>query len=313
MKYNRRKVDSVIANVDQIKQINSASIYKVIERNAPISRVKISQVSKLAPASVTKITRQLLINGIISETARQPSTGGRCAISLELNVSKVNVIAIRISRKHLTVSRYNLAGELSTQSKSNVEGFNVEELLASIFTKSEEIIANETKANGIISAIALTLSGLIEPDIGIVSYSPYHPFKDFPLVKVIKDKLGLPTFIGNHARSIALAEHYFGAARDCQDSILIGIHNGVGSGILFNGKLLQGIKYHMGEVGHIQVNPAGVKCHCGNYGCLETEINDQVLVKKVISAIEGGAQSSVDIKTLTPSTVFLAAKDNDPV
>ena len=81
---NNQQADSVIASVDHIKQLNSATIYKVIEKYAPISRVKIANISKLAPASVTKITRQLLLQGIICETARQASTGGRCAISLAL-------------------------------------------------------------------------------------------------------------------------------------------------------------------------------------------------------------------------------------
>jgi N-acetylglucosamine repressor len=313
MQYNRRKVDSIIANVDQIKQINSASIYKVIETHAPISRVKISQVSKLAPASVTKITRQLLVNGIISETERQASTGGRCAISLELNTEKVNVIAMRISRKHLTVSRYNLAGEISSNVKLLIENISVDALIALIFKEIKKIITLVESKGGKISAIAITLSGLIDPERGIVSYSPYHPFKDFALSAVISDQFAIPTFIGNHLRSLALAEHYFGAAQDCKDSILIGIHDGVGSGILVDSQLLKCKNSHVGEIGHIQVNPAGTQCHCGNYGCLETEINDRVLVQKVVDAVKGGAHSSVNVDTLTPDALFLAAKNNDPV
>ena len=65
---NNQQIDSVIANLDHIKQVNYATIYKVIEKHAPISRVKIAKISKLAPASVTKITRQLLENGVITES-----------------------------------------------------------------------------------------------------------------------------------------------------------------------------------------------------------------------------------------------------
>ena len=46
-----------IVNVDLVKQMNSAVVYKLIDRQGPISRIQISELSQLAPASVTKITR----------------------------------------------------------------------------------------------------------------------------------------------------------------------------------------------------------------------------------------------------------------
>jgi hypothetical protein len=70
-----------IANVDLIKQVNSAVVYRLIDLQGPISRVKIAELSQLAPASVTKITRQLIEHGLIRETSPQASTGGRRAIS----------------------------------------------------------------------------------------------------------------------------------------------------------------------------------------------------------------------------------------
>ena len=71
-----------IGNVDLVKQLNSAAVYRLIDLQGPISRIQVADVSQLAPASVTKITRQLLERGLIKEVAQQASTGGRRAISL---------------------------------------------------------------------------------------------------------------------------------------------------------------------------------------------------------------------------------------
>ena len=68
-----------IANVDLVKQMNSAVVYKLIDQQGPISRIQISEISQLAPASVTKITRHLLARGLIKEVEQQESTGGRPA------------------------------------------------------------------------------------------------------------------------------------------------------------------------------------------------------------------------------------------
>lgn len=75
-----------IGNVDLVKQLNSAAVYRLIDQQGPISRIQVADVSQLAPASVTKITRQLLERGLIKEVAQQASTGGRRAISLTTEV-----------------------------------------------------------------------------------------------------------------------------------------------------------------------------------------------------------------------------------
>ncbi len=71
-----------IGNVDLVKQLNSAAVYRLIDQYGPISRIQIAEQSQLAPASVTKITRQLIERGLIKEVDQQASTGGRRAISI---------------------------------------------------------------------------------------------------------------------------------------------------------------------------------------------------------------------------------------
>ena len=99
-----------IGNVDLVKQLNSAAVYRLIDQQGPISRIQIADVSQLAPASVTKITRQLLERGFIKEVAQQASTGGRRAISLTTEVEPFHSIAIRVGRDYLKFSLYHLGG-----------------------------------------------------------------------------------------------------------------------------------------------------------------------------------------------------------
>lgn len=313
MVQNNQQTDSVIANIDHIKQANYATIYKVIEKHAPISRVKIAKVSKLAPASVTKITRQLLENGIITETARQASTGGRCAISLALNSPSINVLAIKIGRNLLSISRYNLSGEQLSNKQVNIESANGEQLIERLTSEIALVINNGKPLGEKISAISITLAGLINPKQGRIVYSSRYSLNNFPLVETIEQRFNIPTFIGNHTRCLALAEHYFGASQDCLDSILISIHHGVGSGIIIQGKWLLGENCNIGEIGHIQANPAGKKCHCGNFGCLETEVSDNVIVEKVKNALTYGGLTSITPETLTIENIYQAAANNDPL
>ena len=63
-----------IGNVDLVKQLNSAAVYRLIDQHGPISRIQIAEQSQLAPASVTKL-RQLIERGLIKEVDQQASTG----------------------------------------------------------------------------------------------------------------------------------------------------------------------------------------------------------------------------------------------
>jgi len=307
------KPTSSVANIDLIKQVNCASIYKVIEKHAPISRVKIAKVSKLAPASVTKITRYLLESGIINETERQASTGGRCAISLAPNSENIYVIAIKIGRKLLSLSSYNLSGQKSVDKRINIENRDGEQLIRLLHNEIQTLIDDEKEQDNKISAISVTLSGLINPQQGRVIYTAFDKLNNVPLVELLEKSFNIPTFIGNHTRALALAEHYFGATQQTQDSIVISIHHGVGSGIIVQGKELLGANCNIGEIGHIQVNSEGKQCHCGNFGCLETEVSDTVIIAKIKEAVAQGEASPFDSKTINIENIYQAAANGDPL
>lgn len=313
MQQKNSKLVSNVANIDLIKQVNCAHIYKVIEQHAPISRVKIAKVSNLAPASVTKITRHLIEKGIITETERQASTGGRCAISLAPNSENIYVIAIKIGRKLLSLSRYNLTGHKSTDKRINIEKKDGEQLIELLKHEIQTLINDEQALGNKISAISVTLSGLINPQQGRVIYTAFGKLSNTALVDILESRFNIPTYIGNHTRALALAEHYFGATKNCQDSIVISIHHGVGSGIIVHGQELLGANFNIGEIGHIQVNPNGTQCHCGNFGCLETEVSDTVIVEKVKQAISRGEYTPLSEKTLNIENIYQAAAIGDPL
>lgn len=100
-----------IGNVDLVKQLNSAAVYRLIDRQGPISRIQISELSQLAPASVTKITRQLIERGLIREVAQQASTGGRRAISIIAETRGFNTVGVRLGRNDATVTLFDLSGK----------------------------------------------------------------------------------------------------------------------------------------------------------------------------------------------------------
>jgi N-acetylglucosamine repressor len=100
------------------------------------------------------------------------------------------------------------------------------------------------------------MPGLVNPESGMVIYTPTYQIRNLGLAKLLEHHFNLPCYVGNDTRSLALAEHFFGESRDCMDSILVSVHQGTGSGIITKGKVFLGHNRNVGEIGHIQVEPS---------------------------------------------------------
>ncbi len=96
-------------------------------------------------------------------------------------------------------------------------------------------------------------------------------WRDFPLRERLAAATGLPVFVDNDAKALALGEGWVGAARGRDNFIAMVVSTGVGGGIVLDGRLLDGADLNAGHIGHVIVEPDGRLCGCGARGCLEAE------------------------------------------
>jgi predicted NBD/HSP70 family sugar kinase len=86
----------------------------------------------------------------------------------------------------------------------------------------------------------------------------------------LSDLLGCTALMVNDANLAALGEAWFGAGRGRRAVLHICVADGIGAGFVFGGRLFTGAHGFSGELAHVQVNPEGPACVCGNRGCLIT-------------------------------------------
>ena len=87
----------------------------------------------------------------------------------------------------------------------------------------------------------------------------------------LSDLLGCTALMVNDANLAALGEAWFGAGRGRHAVFHICVADGIGAGFVFDGRLFAGAHGFSGELAHVQVNPEGPACACGNHGCLITQ------------------------------------------
>ncbi len=111
----------------------------------------------------------------------------------------------------------------------------------------------------------------MEPGGEAVSPLNIPGWRGFPLRTRLAELTGVPTFVDNDAKALALAEGWRGAAVGRSDYIAMVVSTGVGGGIVLDGRLLEGRLGNAGHIGHVVVEPDGRPCACGGRGCLEAE------------------------------------------
>lgn len=129
--------DGQPGHIDQIKQINAGAVYRLIDRFGPISRIELSKRAQLAPASITKIVRELLEAHLVQETEfQEPGSRGRPAVGLTLDTASWHYLCVRIGLGSMTLALRDLRGTLVAEEEIALSVRGELPLLARIVTRS---------------------------------------------------------------------------------------------------------------------------------------------------------------------------------
>lgn len=169
-----------------------------------------------------------------------------------------------------------------------------------------------------IECVGIGAPGTCNTKAGIVEYACNLRFENVPLQAEMERRLNLPVRIDNDANTAAYGEYIAGAAKGSNSFILITIGTGIGSGIIFNGKIYTGCNYAGAELGHIVIQKDGILCGCGRRGCFEQYGSATALIRQTREAMEKRPDSLLwkyakTLDDVTGSTPFVAMKAGDLV
>lgn len=119
------------------------------------------------------------------------------------------------------------------------------------------------------TACGIAIPGVADAGQGMWIYACFSGIKDYPITARMHQILGVPVHIENDGNACAWAERIFGKCKDSDNFMWITVSNGVGAGMVLDGKLYRGFREGAGEFGHLIVEPGGRVCPCGHRGCME--------------------------------------------
>ena len=196
-----------------------------------------------------------------------------------------------------------LRDKVPTQSETGADG-----VVANIVALCKSLMGRANISASDLVGVGIGVPGMIDSENGAVIYSNNLNWSDFDISDKVSKALGLPVRIANDANVAALGETKFGCGKEFNNSVMITLGTGVGSGIVIDGKLFEGNRSAGAEIGHTVIVAGGEQCTCGRHGCLEAYASATALIRDTKRAMENNPDSKLrelsSIESVTGKTAF---------
>lgn len=257
------------------------------------TRAQVAAATGLTKASVSSIVLDLLGAGLLREVGlSRQGERGRPGVGLELNPAR-GVMGMEINVDYIAAGVTDLSGTLVVQEIR--ERDNRDSDSAPVLSALAALAADVRKAaasSGVeVLGGGLAVPGLVDAGSSTVTAAPNLGWlgTKLDMGRLLPDvPLGVSLF--NEANAAALAELAHGS-HGRRDFLFVSGEVGVGGGLVINSELFTGPEGNAGEVGHIVVQPEGVRCSCGGTGCLETIAGQDAIFSAAGIAAKGWSRS----------------------
>ena len=164
-------------------------------------------------------------------------------------------------------------------------------------------------------AAGVSCGGPLSSARGVIMSPPNLPGWDaVPAAKILSERTGLPAWLCNDANAGAFAQLWYRSKEyGIRNMIYVLAGQGVGCGMITDGKLVLGHRGLAGEFGHNTINFNGPRCECGNYGCLEKYCSFIVLCENIEKRIRNGESSMLTPAALSTAKISEAVRAGDTV
>lgn len=246
---------------------NRTSILQLLRQRRSLSRAELARLLRFSEGTVSRNTASLLKAGLIVEEGAENSTGGRPGIRLRLDDEKHYSVGVEIREWETRIGVGTLAGRvietvcLRTPASPSRALDQIARCVRGILRKRG---ANQCHGAG------LSVRGLVDSAAGVVELGAVG-WTGVPVGRELERRLGVAVFVENDVRAAALAEFHQGSAevRGSRSMLFVKVGEGVGFGVILDGRLYRGPRMAAGEFGQMVIADRGGPERTDRPGCLE--------------------------------------------
>nr|PZM88253.1 MAG: glucokinase [[Clostridium] cellulosi] len=175
---------------------------------------------------------------------------------------------------------------------------------------------------GEVEYVGVGVPGSVDPATGIVEYANNIDFINVPLADMLGKRLKKSIYIENDANAAALGEFTVDTdinvhGEKINNAVMVTLGTGIGAGMLMNGKIVSGLNFAAGEIGHTVICFGGKPCNCGRRGCWEMYASVTALVEQTRQSMIEHPDSLMwqiagnSLESVNGKTAFDGMRQND--
>jgi predicted NBD/HSP70 family sugar kinase len=247
-------------------------VLRTIAEAGPLSRSELAEVIGLSKAAMTTLARDLLRDGVLRETETVYGQG-RPAIRLGIDPTCAYFVGVSLIDDPAVMVLTDLNGDILARVPEAQSPRRSRDPLAvarDVAAGIAVLLGDDAHRRARLAGVGVTLSGFVDQAQGTCLASTLLGWQDVPVAALFEAATGLPTYVENDAKAVAVGQKLYGHARDVRSFSLVSLGAGIGSAHVIDGRLYRGHRGGAGEIAHCTIEPGGAPCRCGKRGCLDT-------------------------------------------
>ena len=154
-------------------------------------------------------------------------------------------------------------------------------------------------------AVGVAMAAWLSPDREDIVSAVSLGWEQRRLRQDLARRTGLRTVLHNDGNAAAWGAYVLAGKPPCGAFVMLTLGTDVGGGVVCDGRLISGASGLAGELGHLQVDPAGPVCLCGRRGCLAVYASGKAMLA---GAVERGREAGTDTAGWTGHDLAIHAR-----
>ena len=265
--------------VDVSRQ-NVALIMRAVLHGGPLPRADIAELTGISAATVTRLTARLTAQGLLVELPAAASTeAGRPRVPLAIVRDTAAVVGVHIGWLRTTIGLVDPTGAVLTQTALEHESTEPDAVVRQAVAGVRALVRRAPARR--VLGVGVSVGGWFDTDRGVVVEHAPLGWRQVPLADLVAARLDHRCRFDGAVRAMALAECWFGAAREVTSAVELFVGNVVGCATVIDRRIHRGPESAAGTLTHVQLAGAtGVGCECGRRGCLQAVVTDAAVVQQ---------------------------------
>jgi predicted NBD/HSP70 family sugar kinase len=251
----------------EMRGANRAAVLQLLRHNEHMSRADIARQTGLSEGTISRIMSELISDSLVREDGEENSTGGRPGRRLQLEPKRV-AFGAEIQNWETRVAVSTMRGQI-VESRRFRTPPTCEEMLDQIAESFAE--CGGRLGGQRVAGMGVCARGIVNSDTGTLVLGSRAGWSNICIREELEARIHEPVYVENNVRAAALAEYYYGSPEvyGARCFVFVKVDEGVGTGILLEGKLYPGPRMAAGEFGQMVIAMSAGQERHDRPGCLE--------------------------------------------